>query len=83
VSRWRLPAATALALTPTGASACAVCVGGVGESGTAGFYWSALLLTALPFAVIAAIGAWVSRAGDGPRRRAGDTVSEDGARPPG
>jgi hypothetical protein len=24
-----------------------------------GFYWSALLLTALPFAIVAVIGAWV------------------------
>ena len=27
-----------------------------------GFYWSALLLTALPFAIVAVIGAWVGYA---------------------
>ena len=46
---------------PADAEACAVCIGWAEGQGLGGFYWSALLLTALPFAVIAAIGAWVWR----------------------
>ncbi len=49
-------------LLPTVAQACSVCVGWAeGQGLNGGFYWSALLLTALPFAVIAVIGVWVSR----------------------
>jgi hypothetical protein len=51
------------ALLPPDAQACSVCVGwSEGQGLNGGFYWSALLLTALPFAVIAAIGAWAWRA---------------------
>lgn len=51
------------ALLPPDAQACSVCVGwpeGQGLNG--GFYWSALLLTALPFVVVGIIGAWLTRA---------------------
>lgn len=46
------------------AEACSVCIGpGSEERGlTAGFYWSALLLTALPFALAGLIGVWLRRA---------------------
>lgn len=49
------------ALFPAPARACAVCVGwgSEGQGLNGGFYWSALLLTALPFAVVAVIGIWV------------------------
>ena len=47
-------------LFPANARACAVCVGwGEGQGLHAGFYWSALLLTTLPFALVAVIGAWL------------------------
>jgi len=52
-----------VALVSANVEACSTCVGwpdGQGVNG--GFYWSALLLTALPFAVLAVIGVWVSRA---------------------
>lgn len=40
--------------------ACAVCIGwSDGQGLNSGFYSSALLLTALPFAILAVIGAWV------------------------
>lgn len=49
--------------------ACSVCVGWTGGQGAdSGFYWSALLLTALPFAVVAVIGAWLVRAARRPRQ---------------
>lgn len=58
-----------VALLPGNAWACAVCVGWTGRQGTdSGFYWSALLLTALPFAVVAVIGAWLVRAARRPRQ---------------
>ena len=51
-----------VALFPIEAWACSVCIGWTeGRGLNGGFYWSALLLTALPFAVIAAIGAWAWR----------------------
>lgn len=54
---------TALALLPTDAPACSVCVSWTeGQGLNGGFYWSALLLTTLPFAVVAVIGAWVGYA---------------------
>jgi hypothetical protein len=50
--------ATALALLATEASACPACWSA--EQGlNGGFYWSALLLTLLPFAVVASIGLWI------------------------
>ena len=58
------------ALLPADALACAVCLGwsdGGGLNG--GFYWSALLLTALPFAVMGALGLWVDSALRRARRR--------------
>jgi len=45
--------------TPSQGLACSVCIGWAQGQEASGFYWSALLLTALPFAVVAAIGAWV------------------------
>ena len=45
------------------AQACAVCVGWTeGQPLNGGFYWSALLLTALPFALVAAVGVCAGRA---------------------
>lgn len=57
----RLSAALTVTLLPARAWACAVCIGwGEGQEPLAtGFYWSALLLTALPFAVVVTIGAWI------------------------
>lgn len=51
-------------LVPALAEACSVCIGPGSEARglTAGFYWSALLLTALPFAVAGLIGVWLRRA---------------------
>lgn len=48
-------------MLPARAWACAVCIGwGDGQQpGIAGFRWSALLLTALPFAVVLTIGGMV------------------------
>lgn len=47
-------------LLPAHARACAVCISWTeGQGLNGGFYWSALLLTALPFVVVAVIGAWV------------------------
>src|SRR3972149_2954133 len=52
------------ALFPLEARACSVCIRGAGGADAAwGYYWSALLLTLLPFAVVAVIGAWVRRRG--------------------
>lgn len=49
-----------MSLLPTNARACSVCVSWTeGRGLNGGFYWSALLLTALPFAIAAVIGAWV------------------------
>jgi hypothetical protein len=51
------------ALLPPDAQACSVCVGwSEGQGLNGGFYWSALLLTALPFVVVGVIGAWLTRA---------------------
>ena len=48
------------ALLTRDAHGCAVCLGWTeGQVLTGGFYWSALLLTLLPFAVVAAIGTWI------------------------
>ena len=72
-------------LLPGLAEACSVCIGpGSEERGlTAGFYWSALLLTLLPFALAAAltlsIGGVVRRADPGPAPEEGrPPVSRDG-----
>lgn len=47
-------------LLPAKARACEVCVTWTqGQGLNGGFYWSALMLTVLPFAVVAVIGAWV------------------------
>jgi hypothetical protein len=47
-------------LLVTDAWACAVCVGWAeGQGLHAGFYVSALLLSVLPFALVAVIGAWL------------------------
>lgn len=51
-----------LVFFPTAARACAVCIGWIEDQGpNVGFYWSALLLTALPFALVAGIGVWLRR----------------------
>ncbi|MEK6666790.1 MAG: hypothetical protein AABZ20_10235 [candidate division NC10 bacterium] len=51
------------ALFPLEARACSVCIGWTGGADADwGYYWSALLLTLLPFAVVMVIGAWVRRA---------------------
>ena len=63
LGRGRILIGSAVTLAPGGAHACAVCVGwGDSGFGTLGFYWSALLLSLLPFSVVAIIGAWVHRA---------------------
>ena len=50
-------------LVPLEARACAVCIGWMGGGDADwGYYWSALLLTLLPFAVVMVIGAWVRHA---------------------
>lgn len=51
------------ALLPIAAEACAVCVGwgGEGQGLNPGFYWSALVLTALPFVIVGAAGLWLRR----------------------
>ena len=50
-------------LHPLEARACAVCIGWMGGvNADWAYYWSALLLTLLPFAVVMVIGAWVRRA---------------------
>lgn len=51
------------ALLPPEARACSVCLGwSEGQGLNGGFYWSALLLTALPFVVVGVVGAWLTRA---------------------
>ena len=51
------------ALFPLEARACSVCIGWTGGADADwGYYWSALLLTLLPFAVVAVVAAWVRRA---------------------
>lgn len=53
----------AAAFLPAEAWACSVCVGWTeGQGLNGGFYWSALLLTLLPFTVVAVIGAWLGYA---------------------
>lgn len=65
---WSILFAGAMLLTRD-VQACSVCIGWTeGQGLTGGFYWSALLLTALPFAVVAAIGAWLVRAARRPRQ---------------
>jgi len=55
--------AAGLALLPAAADACAVCVdwGREWQGLNPGFYWSAVLLTALPFVLVAAAGVWLRR----------------------
>jgi len=49
-----------VALVSTNAEACSVCVGWPGEQGAnVGYYWSAILLTALPFLLVAVFGVWM------------------------
>ena len=51
------------ALFPLEARACSVCIGWTGGADADwGYYWSALLLTLLPFAVVAVVAAWVRHA---------------------
>jgi hypothetical protein len=63
---WREAGALLVAggsLLPIETQACSVCVGWTeGKGLNGGFYWSALLLTALPFVVAAVIGAWLGYA---------------------
>ena len=50
------------ALAPAIANACAVCLADGSSSSdpiARGFYWGILLLMAMPFAIVASIGAWV------------------------
>lgn len=56
-----LSAATADALLRAAdAWACAVCLGWTDDQRlNSGFYWSALLLTLLPFVVVTSIGSWL------------------------
>jgi heme exporter protein D len=50
-------------LHPLEARACAVCIGWMGGvDADWAYYWSALLLTLLPFAVVAVVAAWVRHA---------------------
>src|SRR3990170_4866337 len=50
-------------LHPLEARACAVCIGWMGGvNADWAYYWSALLLTLVPFAVVMVIGAWIRRA---------------------
>jgi hypothetical protein len=55
--------AAGLALLPAAADACAVCVewGREWQGLNPGFYWSAVLLTVLPFVLVAAAGVWLHR----------------------
>lgn len=73
-----------VALLPADALACSVCVGWTdGQGLNGGFYWSALLLTLLPFAVVAAIGAWAgysARRGRSSRGRTGFRRETPGGR---
>jgi hypothetical protein len=65
-------------MAPEHALACAGCwdlAQGLG----AGFYWSYLLLTSLPFAVIAAIGAWVRYIQRRPIRPSASPISNPAA----
>jgi hypothetical protein len=50
-------------LGPVVAEACAVCVGWGRENAglNPGFYWSAVLLTMLPFVAVVVAGAWLHR----------------------
>jgi hypothetical protein len=59
----RIGLAAGLALLPAPADACAVCVdwGREWQGLNPGFYWSAVLLTVLPFVLVAAAGVWLSR----------------------
>jgi len=51
------------ALLPLEARACAICIGWAGGGDADwGYYWSALLLTLLPFVVVALVGGWIRRA---------------------
>lgn len=49
----------ALLLLPAEALACATCVGAPWQKTDVGFYWSALFLMGVPFAVAGVIGGWL------------------------
>lgn len=69
------------ARVPGLAEACSVCIGpGSEDRGlSAGFYWSALLLTLVPFALAAALAVSIG----GAVRRADPGPVPEGERPPG
>jgi hypothetical protein len=70
-------------LGPVAAEACATCIGGGGEGAglNPGFYWSAVVLTALPFVAMVVAGAWLHRqlSATGRHRVPGPTVRGAGA----
>jgi len=55
----RILLAAGTALVPRSAPACSACWS-LDQGLNAGFYWSYLLLTLLPFAVAGVIGVWVA-----------------------
>jgi hypothetical protein len=78
--RWRRGAARAAraplelvaALGPVTAEACATCIGWGRENAglNPGFYWSAAVLTLLPFVAIVVAGVWLHRHVSAAGRRA-------------
>lgn len=60
-----------LTFLPTDAWGCAVCIGWGGSGADRGYFWSWLLLTTLPFALVAVIGAWIRRVLRRPPERRG------------
>lgn len=70
-SIWREPARRRRAVRSAIAAACALalraevlacpkCYGATGAGTLKGFYWSAAILTALPFVVVATVAGWVA-----------------------
>jgi hypothetical protein len=68
-------------LGPIVAEACAVCVGWGRENAglNPGFYWSAVVLTMLPFVAVVVAGAWLHRhvSAAGRRSAPGSAVSPE------
>jgi hypothetical protein len=78
-------AAAHAVLLPAPAAACAVCVdwGREWQGLNAGFYWSAVFLTALPFVLVGAAGLWLRRLAAAAAPRPGAGAERSAPAPPG